>query len=297
MLGFMRAWIAAAGCLVAGVAAADNKQADKLFDDGRAQVRAGNFDEACKLFNRSIELDRSSPGTMLNLGLCNEKLGHLATALRWYRKAESYAQRNSKPAVEREAHGRVVELAPKVPALHIDTHGLSGEVIVTIDGTTIPPDELEQFAVDPGVHRVEATVAGKKLKTVSVTAQIGKEEPVRFEPLAPAAPPVVQRPAVQDHPEPEGDRPGHKTLGLVLLGVGGGLVVGQAAIGFSGRIAGLENKGTWHAVTRYGLTGAGIAGGAMAITGLVLYLTAPPAKTRVEPMIGPAVGLAISGSL
>ena len=288
----MRVWIAAVGCAVAGVAAADNKEADRLFDDGRAQVRAGNYDEACKLFNRSLELDRSSPGTMLNLGLCNEKLGHLATALRWYRKAESYAQRNTKPAVEREAHGRVVELAPKVPTLHIDAHALPAEATITVDGTAIPADELEQFAVDPGTHRVEATASGKQPRAMSVTAEIGKEQTVHFEPLAPVVTPSTPAPAASA--DPGADR---KKLGLVLAGVGGGLVVGQAIVGFSGRLAGAENKGSWHAITRYGLTGAGVVGGAMAITGLVVYLTAPSGKTHVEPMIGPAVGLAITGSL
>ena len=57
----------------------DKVAAEALFEEGRRLVAAGSFVDACPKFADSQRLD-PSPGTLLNLASCYEKLGRSATA-------------------------------------------------------------------------------------------------------------------------------------------------------------------------------------------------------------------------
>jgi tetratricopeptide (TPR) repeat protein len=71
-------------CLLAAHARAGGKrEAAKLFEEGRELVAQARFAEACERFAQSNELERAA-GTELNLGDCEEHLGHLAEAWRWF---------------------------------------------------------------------------------------------------------------------------------------------------------------------------------------------------------------------
>lgn len=59
----------------AGPAATDKAEADRLFDQGRELLAAGDRVQACKLFELSLRKDPRAVGTMLNLGLCREEGG------------------------------------------------------------------------------------------------------------------------------------------------------------------------------------------------------------------------------
>src|SRR5262245_38878261 len=82
-------------CALVGAARADGsgkqKRADELFEEGRKLLNAEDPAGACEKFNEAIKLDPDAPGTMLNLGLCNEKLQKYRTALYWFRKAQARA--------------------------------------------------------------------------------------------------------------------------------------------------------------------------------------------------------------
>src|SRR5512143_2077883 len=100
-------------------AAPEQPPAVRAFEDGRTLLDAGKPGEACAKFEESIKLDPDAPGTMLNLGLCNELLGRTATALRWFRKAQFRAAESNKTEYEQAAKGKTVLLAGKVPAVRI----------------------------------------------------------------------------------------------------------------------------------------------------------------------------------
>src|SRR6185295_4211554 len=53
--------------------------AEALFLRGRTEMKDGRFPAACESFSRSFQLD-PAPGTALNLSLCEEKLGKVASA-------------------------------------------------------------------------------------------------------------------------------------------------------------------------------------------------------------------------
>jgi tetratricopeptide (TPR) repeat protein len=81
----------------------DQAAAEQLFVQGRALMEQGKLDEACRALEASHTLD-PAPGTLLNLALCNEKQGKVATAWALYREVENLARREGQ--AKREATAR-----------------------------------------------------------------------------------------------------------------------------------------------------------------------------------------------
>src|SRR5262245_24720347 len=78
--------LAAVLLLAARPARAQNESlAEALFRDARAAMKAARYEEACPKFAESYRLDPST-GTLLNLALCEEELGHVATAWTKYNR-------------------------------------------------------------------------------------------------------------------------------------------------------------------------------------------------------------------
>src|SRR5262249_30460139 len=75
-------FLAIASALTAATARAQpqTSRADDLFQQGRADVRSGNWSAACPKFAESLRLE-AAPGTRLNLAECEEKAGHLVRAV------------------------------------------------------------------------------------------------------------------------------------------------------------------------------------------------------------------------
>ena len=70
--------------------------AQALFREGRQLMASGNTAEACDRFAQSYALEAAS-GTLLNLALCHEKLGKVATAWAEYREAAALARGQDRP--------------------------------------------------------------------------------------------------------------------------------------------------------------------------------------------------------
>src|SRR6185437_10184157 len=96
-----------------------------LFEAGRELLAHGHPAEACAKFEAAIARDPGALGPLMNLGLCNEQLDRLATALRWLRRAKQRSVdlglAKSNIAIDdklRELGRRVaaIELSPRPPA-------------------------------------------------------------------------------------------------------------------------------------------------------------------------------------
>lgn len=166
----------ALGALVAVIlmssvpAGADNvvdnkKQADALFLAGREELAKGNHAAACAKFFDAQKLETNNVAILLNLGLCNEKQGKNATALRWYRKTQTVASEKNDPALkeyEDTAKAQTLALANQVAHVNFDLGTLQPDALLFIDNETIDKQELTSREVDKGTHVIEARLPGKK---------------------------------------------------------------------------------------------------------------------------------------
>lgn len=134
-----------------------------LFEEGRALAESGQQAEACKKFEESNRLDDQNVGTLLNLGLCNEKQQKWQTALRWYRASLERAQRSKEQIQIDAASGKITELTDLVPIINIQFTAVPPQhTAVLVDGVEVDRVKWPQIEVDNGSHTVEVQAPGKQ---------------------------------------------------------------------------------------------------------------------------------------
>lgn len=320
-----------------GVAAAagDAATAEHLFQQGLEAMKTNHFKEACDAFLGSNEADRSV-GTEINLGLCNEKQGKLATAWGWYRTAAGYAEQSRLKDRADLARAEAAKIEPKLHKLVISVKFPSEGLVVTRNGTAVPSATLNtDVPIDPGEYLIEVNAKGKKAykQTVRIAAAPGVDR--------------VEIPALEDAPAdavvpPGGDaRPAgsdgstQRTIGFVVGGAGilalvaaGGIVIFNLAVTNSEYkdvkkdfekgdcaakpegtncpqlLKALESKDEARDANTVAAIAVGATGAAMVIGGIILLVTAPNGKTTgtlSKPLILPSVtqtsaGLGLSAS-
>ena len=301
-----RAALVALGVVLCSVARAEPPAATaaKLFAAGRAElVDANDPRRACELFAQALALDPTAAGTMLNLGLCNEELGKLHTALSWFRKAQARASETNLPECEQAARDHTAKLAGEVAIVHVALDGAGATAaMVTLDGDVLHATDFGRVEIDPGPHELVARARGYHTARVrfTVTGRGGQSLALR---LVPGDDTVVLDPGRA------------RRRAALYAAIGGGvLVLGSGVIGWDerriadhdapaamagdARAAQATENARWTA--RYWGTGL-FVGGTLALgAAAYLYFTAP-AKEKVErvviaPAIGPTqLGLAARG--
>jgi tetratricopeptide (TPR) repeat protein len=137
-------------------------EADRLFRDARNLLDQGRYKEACRLFERSLELE-SSPGTLLNLGNCHEQSGDLARALVTFERAIADA-RLEPDAKKRQAWveagtRRADSLAARVAIVNLSPSPSAG-TSVSMDGEVLS-HVGETLRLNPGRHVLRASAPAK----------------------------------------------------------------------------------------------------------------------------------------
>ncbi len=153
--------------------------AEALFQAGREAIEAGRIEEACAKF---AESQRVAPagGTLLNLAICHEQQGLLASALLEFQQSVALARRYGRKDRLDIAQQHINTLAPRIPSVRINVPVASqraglvvrrGNVIVSPEawGIDIPADPGDQIvtaqapnclpwqqsiSLHPGDHRV-----------------------------------------------------------------------------------------------------------------------------------------------
>lgn len=298
----------------------DKALAEEMFRQGQALMQAQRYSEACPKLAESQRLDPGT-GTLLNLGVCHEREGKLATAWAEFHEVITLAQRDGRQDRVAYAKERIAAVEPRLSRLKIelppsaDVPGLE----VRLDGNLVGRPALGvPVPVDPGPHDVSASAPGKRSWNGTVVAPEGPAnvavvlpvlEDTPAEPAA-AVPPVAVSPA---HPptsdKPRGDGSTQRVVGYVLGGVG---IVGVAV----GGVFGLSAISQFNESNEQGCTGnqcteeaaeirrdaqsagtistvAFVVGGAALAGGAVILLTAPrgqsggaSARLRVTPQGG-----------
>jgi hypothetical protein len=176
----------------AGFAAEPQEQqlAQALFDDGRRLMEEGRYSEACPKLAESQRLDPGG-GTLLNLAICHEKEGKLATASNDFAEALSLAARDGRKDREAIARERIKAVEGRVPRITVIVRPSS-----ELDGLEVKLDGLVlrraawgvATPVDPGSHVVEASATGHAPWSSTVPIDAAQKKTVDVPTLGPLAP-------------------------------------------------------------------------------------------------------------
>jgi len=169
--------------------------AEMLFFTARGLMDAGRFTEACAKLAESYRLDAAA-GTLLNLAVCNEKIGKIASAWGEFRDSVSEARKQNRPDREQLASERVKVLEPELPFLTIkvptEVRAITG-IEITRNGIPLQAAAWDtDLPVDPGKIEVVESAPGYKPKTLFVNVTNKEHATLNAEPLELA--PIVRPP-------------------------------------------------------------------------------------------------------
>ncbi len=272
----------------------DIPKADALFAEAIA-LKSSDPAAACTKFEASLALNPQALGTLLNVALCDEQGGRIASAVVKFTEARDRAQEQSLPEYVKAADDHLTALRPELPYLaihfaappHRDTKLLVGDRVVALDGRT----DLTALAVDPGTVTLAVSQPGRV--TYEAVVVIAKRERKRVDiPTLHAAVVVKNRRSAI----------GKITLGAGIATVAAGVAIGYLAKGdydelFEGSaplcnvrvpeamiectVEGRDRANDARTLGNIG-TVVGVIGAAAIVTGAVLWFTAPSARQPRE---------------
>jgi hypothetical protein len=202
--------------------------AETLFFTARGMMEAGRYADACPKLAESYRLD-AAPGTLLNLAVCNEKIGKTASAWGEFRDALSEARRMNRPDREKLATEHIATLEPELSYLTITVPPLVRVVRgfeVLRNGVPLQSAAWDtDLPVDPGEVEVVERAPLYKPTTLHITVGAKQHASLVAVPLELAP---IERPPVPFWT-------GRRTTGFIvaLAGVvaaGGGAALGVLAI-------------------------------------------------------------------
>ena len=160
-----------AACLIAdpGLAQADARveRARERFAEGRESLKRGDYAMARAKFEQSQELDPSL-GTVLNLAVCEQRVGHLLRAQALLRKFLDTAAPDDDRRTSAEALAD--EITAKLPHLvvHVEPSGPIGTWF-NVDGNDQRFLSGASLDLDPGTHQIELSAVGFARRRITVT--------------------------------------------------------------------------------------------------------------------------------
>lgn len=289
--------------------------AREQFQLGREASDKGDFAKARELFQKSIEL-HPTPGALLNLAVCEEHLGLIASAYVRFRQFTDLVPSSD----DRYAGAKrsAAALEPRLPKLRIElAAGAPAGTTVTRDGIAVAGRNLgAELPVDPGKHAVVVTAPGHDERRYEVTLSEAQKESLKVEPgpasaaqddpKAPAPSALVTAAPTATTPPPPPPSSGMRTAGFVLGGVGvAGLAVGgitgALTLSKTSEVEGMcpnpdrcttEGVAVADSARTLGLvsTVSFIAGAALVGAGVFLVITGKPAaptETAFAPVVLP----------
>jgi hypothetical protein len=309
-------------------------RADVLFREGREATKKQDHALACQKFAESYALDET-PGTLVNLGSCEEKLGKVSQA--WRHLTDAIQQLPSTDDRIPVARGLLDGLSKKVARVTISMSNVAdgAAVKLRLDGLEIPAkDRKNEQIVDPGEHVVLGHTDDGRDARVVVQAAAGQAVEAALVFPAAEAPRVAPVPsatgasagaggaaAPTGAPAPGRTRRivGYTAGGLGLVGLGVGAFFGLRARSKNGDAKGIcvDNPASCpradfdrheqlvqdgKSARNVALAGS-IVGGALLTLGVVLVVTAPKAaattgvRLQVRPDVGPqSASLSLGGA-
>jgi len=167
--------LAPAASRAADPSPAERALATSLFRAGRELMQEGKTREACEKLAESQRLDPAA-GTLLNLAICHETLGLLATAWAELNDSLAWALRDGRADREEIVRSHLAALEPRLPRVTVELldRAPSPGLIVTMDDVVLRPAALgTPIPVDPGDHHLTAKAAGRAPVELSFVAEEG----------------------------------------------------------------------------------------------------------------------------
>jgi hypothetical protein len=293
--------------------APDQALAQSLFDEAVRLMEQSRYAEACPKLAESQRLDPGG-GTLLNLGLCREKEGKLATAWTIYNDALSQAIKDKRQDREMTARERIAVIGPNLAKFVIEVDPATAKLEgleVTLDGARVGRAAWGLATpIDAGAHTVAVGALGKRPWQTPLEVKKDGDQ-VR-----------VSVPALQDAPKPTVEGPttqaggnGTRTAAFVVGGVGAAALV----VGSIGGVMAIVKRGDSNAecpgnqctvkgvalnedaktfawVANIGVGVGVVALGAATIMWFVGKPQSSPTAARLVPTVGPSGGgLSLSG--
>lgn len=319
LMRFSRPWcwsLSIAAYLCSTPAFAQHAEANVLFDEGRAAMARREYLQAISKLEQSQQLD-PAVGTLLNLAECYALLGRSASAWSAYRDATSLAATTKQLERERYAARKAQELEPTLSHLVVRVRPEARVPGLSLTRNGVPfPEGLwgASVPVDPGAQHLEAKAPGHQMWKFDVdVAESGGNAQVEVPALEadvmaappPSAPPAAAVPPPTAQPLAPPRDEGAATQSSVLPTLGWiGIAAGAVSLGAGGFVfadgrskisdancpdqicvrgvgdKSLHDAGRAHEQLGVGL---GIAGLALAGTGVALLVLAPSAGPTTGP--------------
>lgn len=221
------------------IADTDEQRAIVLFDQGRKLAREGRCSEAITPLLESIR-HAEGVGPLLNLGACYEQIGKLASAHKFFLRAEAVASnRSDKRRAEAEQRARALEKDLSTIIVHVPV-SLRDVAEVQIDGEPLPKDSWEHpTPIDPGQHTIDfvAPPNPKKTDTIAVRGRADHVEWTAPKPTEVSPRPQAPVAAVSALPPPPDSSNVGSTQRMLGVITGGAGLLGLTIGGISGVIS------------------------------------------------------------
>lgn len=293
----------AATTMMPSMARAADQTAEQLYQEGKAAAGKKDWVLACSKFAESNARE-PAPGTLLNLGDCEENRGQFTQAIAHFEAAA----RLCKPGDERAeyARQRSFTLERRAPKLTVKLQASTpAGTVIEKDGVALGAAQIGvPIVIDPGEHTLVVRAPGRTESRGSVRIALGESREIEVTagmPIPQGAvtqtTPTTAAPAVATTAEIPKDTNGSeptKTAAYVSFGVGavglaigvvGGLLTMSAkstadshcpAQGCDSEGLSAEDRGkTWSTISTAGFVVAGLG----AATGAGLLLFGPKSKT------------------
>jgi hypothetical protein len=217
----------------------DKATAEQLFSQGRRLMSEERFDVACPMLAESHRIDPGG-GTLLNLALCHESQGKLATAWGEFREALALARADRRDDRIRFAEEHVAALEPRLSYLELDVAALPVDAVVALDDSEFGRATWTvALPIDPGNHQLSVRASGHApwqravvIGGEGVTVRVAVPSLVaQAPPLVAQAPPLAQ-PVAPPPPTldaPSDDVNAQAVAGWIVSGVGA-LSIGVGAV-------------------------------------------------------------------
>jgi hypothetical protein len=159
--------------------------AETLFFTARGLMEAGRISEACVKLAESYRLDAAA-GTLLNLAVCHEKEGKIASAWGEFREALADARKANRADREQLAKDHLAVVEPDLPMLSIEVPPNVKVPDLKITRNGVPLNDAAwatELPVDPGNVEIVASAPGYKPKTKTITIAKKQHMTTAIEPL------------------------------------------------------------------------------------------------------------------